>query len=84
MTKSHVGLFNIAIAAVLASLSFGSAARADVVDVSVAAHWGGRFHVGMNFNSLPASTSTNAPTSFTIGDWTFTNGSQTVEVNVLR
>lgn len=82
MTKSHVGLFNIAIATVLASLSFGSAARADVVDVSVAAA-GADTNVGMNFNSLPASTSTNAPTSFTIGDWTFTNGSQPVEVNIL-
>ena len=82
MTKSHVGIFNIAIATVLASLSLGSAAKATVVDVSVAAA-GADTNVGMNFNSLPASTSTNAPTSFAIGDWTFTNGSQPVEVNIL-
>ena len=82
MTKSNVGKFNIAAAAVLASLSFGSAAKATVVDISVAAA-GADTNVGMNFNSLPASTSINAPTSFTIGDWTFTNVSQPGEVNIL-
>jgi hypothetical protein len=82
MTKSHVGKLNIAIAAVAASLSFGSAAKAAVVDVSVAGA-GLDTNVGMNFNSLTASTTQNAPTSFTVGDWTFTNGTQPVQVNIL-
>jgi hypothetical protein len=82
MTKSHVGKLNIAIAAVAASLSFGSAAKAAVVDVTVAGA-GLDTNVGMNFNSLTASTTQNAPTSFTVGDWTFTNGTQPVQVNIL-
>jgi hypothetical protein len=74
--------FNIAIAAVLASLSFATAANATVVNVAVAGP-GADTNVGMNFNSIPASTAVNAPSSFAIGDWTFTNGTQPVQVNVL-
>src|SRR6266480_855204 len=73
--------FNIAIAAVAATLSFGTAAKATVVNVAAAGPGVGT-NVGMNFNSLPASTAVNAPASFTIGDWTFTNGTQPVQVNI--
>jgi len=72
--------FNIAIAAAVASLSFGAAAKAAVV-VSVAAP--GDIGTGMNFGSVPASTIINAPPTFTVGDWTFTNGTQPVQVNIL-
>jgi hypothetical protein len=72
--------FKIAIVAALAGLSFGTAAKAAVV-VSVAGA-GQDTNVGMNFNSLPASTVVNAPTSFTVGDWSFATGSQPVQVNI--
>src|SRR5665213_927819 len=73
--------FNIAIAAAVVSLSIGTAARADVIDVTVAGP-SQDITAGMNFNSQPASTSSNAAPSFTIGDWTFTNGTEPVEVNI--
>jgi hypothetical protein len=72
--------FNIAIVAALASLSFGTAAKANVV---VSAAGPGDVGIGMNFDSQPASTVGNASASFTIGDWTFTNGTQPVQVNIL-
>ena len=77
----YMRTFNIAIVAALAGLSFGTAAKADLVLVSVAGA-GQDTNVGMNFNSLPASTVNNAPASFAIGDWTFTNGAEPVQVNI--
>jgi hypothetical protein len=74
--------FNIAIAVVIASLSLSTAANATIVNVAVAGP-GADTNVGMNFDSITASTVVNAPSSFAIGDWTFTNGAQPVQVNVL-
>jgi hypothetical protein len=71
--------FNIAIAVVLSSLSMATAANATVVNVAVAGA-GLDTNVGMNFNSIPANNVANAPSPFTIGDWTFTNASQSVQV----
>jgi hypothetical protein len=73
--------FNMTIALVLASFVTATAAQAAVV-VSVGAAGAGT-NVGMNFNSIAASTAVNAPSSFSIGDWTFSNGTQPVQVNVL-
>jgi len=72
--------FNIAIVAALAGLSFGTAAKANVV---VSAAGPGDVGTGMNFDSQPASTVSNASASFTIGDWTFSNGTEPVQVNIL-
>jgi hypothetical protein len=72
--------FSIGIASIVACLSFGTAAKAAVI-VTVAGA-GLDTNVGMNFNSLPASTANPAPTSFTIGDWSFATGSQPVQVNI--
>lgn len=73
---------NIASVAVAASLSFGTAAHA-VPYVSVTeAGAGNDTNVGMNFNSLPASTVNPAPATFTIGDWNFATGSAPVQVNI--
>jgi hypothetical protein len=71
--------FNIAIAVVLSSLSLATAANATVVNVAVAGA-GLDTNVGMNFNSIAANNVANAPSPFTIGDWTFTNASQPVQV----
>ena len=70
---------NTAILALAAAVFCGSASYASVV-VSVADPGVGT-NVGMNFNSLPASTAVNAPSPFTLGNWTFTNGGGRVEIN---
>jgi hypothetical protein len=70
---------NVTIAALAATLSFGSAASAAVVITQAGA---GNVGTGANFNSIPASTVLNAPSPIVIGDWTFTNGSQPVQVNI--
>jgi PEP-CTERM motif-containing protein len=72
---------NGTIVALAAGIMFGSVAEASVVNVSVAGA-GQDTAVGANFNSLPASTVNPAPSSFTIGNWAFSNGSPTVQVNV--
>lgn len=71
---------SLTIASVVGSLFVASAANAAVV-VTVGAAGAGT-STGMNFNSIPATTAGNAPSSFTIGDWTFTNGTQPVQVNI--
>ncbi|KRQ94752.1 hypothetical protein CQ12_04285 [Bradyrhizobium jicamae] len=71
----------MAIATVVTSLSFGTAANAALVDISVAGAGVGTA-TGQNFNSIPASTVVNAPTHFVIGDWTFDTGAQPVQVNI--
>lgn len=73
--------FNVAIVALASGLAFGSASAVPLVNVSVAGA-GADTAVGMNFNSQPASTSNQAPSPFTIGNWTFSQGSPTVEVNI--
>jgi hypothetical protein len=64
-----------------AGLSIASAARADVITVLVAAP-GADTGVGLNFNSEPATTANDAPSPFTVGGWTFTEGTSPVEVNI--
>jgi hypothetical protein len=72
--------FNLVIAAVLASFATATAANAAVV-VTVG-NAGVGTNVGKNFDSIPATTGSNAPTPIVIGDWTFTNGVQPVQVNI--
>jgi PEP-CTERM motif len=72
-------VFNIATAAIVLTLSVG-AAQAAVVDVSAAGPGVGT-NVGVNFNSLTASTVNPAPASFSIGDWTFATVAGTVQIN---
>lgn len=72
---------NTAIAALVAGFATITAAKADVVTVTVAGA-GQDTNVGMNFNSIPASTSSNAPSPFTVGGWTFSTGNEPVQVNI--
>ena len=72
---------NTAIAVLVGSLATVTAAKADLIDVTVAGA-GQDTNVGMNFNSLPASTSNYAPSPFTVGGWTFSTGNEPVEVNI--
>ncbi|MBR0697805.1 PEP-CTERM sorting domain-containing protein [Bradyrhizobium lablabi] len=69
-----------ALATILGSLAIVPAANAavmaDVADAGIGTN------VGMNFNSIPASTNANAQSPIVIGDWTFTNSTQPVQVNV--
>ena len=62
--------FNIALAALVASLSIGTAAKADVINVTVGGPSEG-IATGANFNSQPLGTISS---SFSIGDWTFNAG----------
>jgi hypothetical protein len=70
--------FNIAIAALVAGLSIGTAAKADVITVTVAGPDVG-IATGANFNSQPLGDITSA---FTIGDWTFTPSSPTSQIAI--
>lgn len=72
---------NTAIVALVGSLATITAAKADLIDVTVAGA-GQDTNVGMNFNSLPASTSNDAASPFTVGGWTFSTGNEPVEVNI--
>jgi hypothetical protein len=67
-----------AAAALMAGLSVATIARADVINVTVAGP-GLDTSVGANFNSQPLGPV--APV-FSVGDWTFTAGSNT-EINIL-
>jgi hypothetical protein len=71
----------VASAALLISAS-AHAVTFDGLNIAVGAA-GADTGVGMNFNSIPASTSLDAPTSFSVGNWTFTNSAEPVQVNVL-
>lgn len=72
---------NTAIAALVVSLSAATAANAVIINITEAGPGNGTA-VGMNFNSIPASTGVNAPSPFMIGDWTFSAGAQPVQVNI--
>jgi hypothetical protein len=69
--------FNIAIAALVAGLSIGTAAKADVINVTVSGPSVGI--TGVNFVSQPVGNVTSA---FSIGNWNFNAGTNS-EINVL-
>jgi hypothetical protein len=63
-----------------AALLFSATAHAAIVNVAVGA--AGDVGTGMNFDSQPATTGSNAASPFTVGNWTFTTGTNPVEVNI--